>query len=710
MTKQSVLIFAAAILVPPFMAAAAQADDAASEPAADAKPVTDRLEEVQLITVTGRKPLIDNKNVTLGAFGNKDVMEIPLSIQSYSAVLLENSRARTLLDVTSNDPGVQDGRVNGSYSNLRIRGFSTDWTNTIRRDGLSLAPYQDVPLEGVDQVTVLKGPSGFLYGFNSPGGTINYITKRPTRDAFSEVTLEGRTDHGWYVHLDTSNTVGADKNFGYRFNVGHEDVGDFTHNLDSRRSFATASVDWKLNEDAVLQLNADYQRKEAAAQPVIGIAGGKLPPMYDPRTLLGEPWLQYQTDVYNVGSRLDYSFSSNWSLTAQAAYSSNTRYTAFPRLAGVNDNGDIIGGTNSRIDISPDQTYRTISGQVFVTGEVGFLGVKHEVVAGVSGVDYKAREAGYMRLPITVGNIFEPVYVPEPTLPARPAKNHNDVTQASPFTSDLITFGEHWQSLIGARYIRFKNTLTVPATAPTVYERNEVVPNFGLIYKPVPDVMTYFDYTRGLEQSGVAPPFAVNAGVTLAPLVSTQYEVGAKALIAHNFNLGLAVFQINKTLEFVNDALVFEQDGRQRHRGVELSANGQLSHDLTVIAGVARLFTTQIDTNDPTVNGQQTPNAPNWQANLSLDYQLRSVHGLFFSGAVSYVGGRAVDASNTIIAPSFTTMDLGARYVTTLFNQNVIFRANVKNLANRRYWGSAESLGVFPGTPRTAYLSMQIEL
>src|SRR5438445_11515408 len=295
MKNFSWLILATTLLAKPLVAAAADSADATGEPGMEAQASSpdERLHELQQITVSGRRPLIDNKNVTLGAFGNKDVMEIPLSIQSYSSVLLENSRARTLLDVTSNDPAVQDGRVNGDYSNLRIRGYATDWTNTIRRDGLSLAPYQDVPLEEVDQVTILKGPSGFLYGFNSPGGTVNYITKRPTRDPFNELTIEARTQDGWYLHLDTSSTIGAEKRFGYRLNAGHEQVGDFTHDLDEKRTFAAASLDWRVSDDAVLQLNADYQRKDTAAQPVIGIAGGKLPPLYDPETLLGEPWLQY---------------------------------------------------------------------------------------------------------------------------------------------------------------------------------------------------------------------------------------------------------------------------------------------------------------------------------------------------------------------------------------------------------------------------------
>lgn len=62
--------------------------------------------------------------------------------------------------------------------NISIRGFPIDWTNTMRRDGMPVAPYYDLPLENTERIDVLKGPSGFLYGVNSPGGTVNYVMKR----------------------------------------------------------------------------------------------------------------------------------------------------------------------------------------------------------------------------------------------------------------------------------------------------------------------------------------------------------------------------------------------------------------------------------------------------------------------------------------------------------------------------------------------------
>lgn len=679
------------------------ADQAASPSSTESRVV-----ELEEVTVQGRRPLIDGTNVTLGAFGNRDAMEIPLTIQSFSSALLENTRARTLLDVTAYDPSVQDDRINSDYSNLGIRGFQSDWWNTIRRDGLNLAPYQDVPLEGVDQVTVLKGPSGFLYGFNSPGGTVNFITKRPTLEPFTEVTVEGRSYHGLYAHVDTSGTLGASRDLGYRVNFGHEHVGDLTHSGDLRRTFVTGALDWRVNDKAIVQLNADYQRKEIAAQPVIGVSNGRLPPLFDPRTLLGQPWLQYKTDAYNVYGRLDYELSSNWTLTAHMTYSSNVRYTGFPGISAVDANGNILS-KGSNIRISPDQSFKVGSGEVFVRGNFSTFGIEQELVTGASWESYKALQAGYISLPITVGNIFSPVYSPEPTLPPNPAKTHDDTLQSSAFASDVVTLSQSWHALLGVRYIHFSDNLSVPFGTATLYIRNKLVPNVGVTYMPTSNIMAYVDYTQGLQQSATAPATSNNPNAALAPLLSTQYEAGVKARLGKNVSGNFAIFQITKTLQYLNADNFFVESGRQRHRGVELSANGQITNNFTLVAGMSRLFTTQMNTGQVTVNGKRTPNAPKWQGTASLEYQLHNVKGLFVNGAVRYIGDRAADAANTVIAPGFTTFDLGARYVCVLFNQNVIFRGSVKNVADRRYWAGADPVGVFPGESRTAYLSATVD-
>ena len=665
-------------------------------------------EQLQEIVIHGRKLLIDTHNVNLGAFGSKDVMDVPIDMVSYSSALMDNQFARTLEDVMRNDPGVSDAPIGGAYDNVRIRGFAVDWTNTMRRDGLSLAPYQDIPLEAIARVDVLKGPSGFLYGFNSPGGTINFITKEPTLDPFTEVTAQWRSFGGYYAHVDSSDTVAGGR-FGFRTNLAYEKVGDFTHSGDLERKAVSESISWRLTDRAVLLLDADWQNKDLAAQPVIGLqADNALPPMIDPRTLLGQPWFKYRTNTADVAGKLQYTLNDDWYVVGQVAYTWNKRDAAFPDVYETDASGDILSGD---LVLSPGQSYKTTSGQLFISGNFNTGPVAHELVAGVSARYYDAHELGYATLTtMTVGNMFQPVYFPAIPVVNAPPKNHTVNRQVGPFVSDLVTFSKSWQALFGARYIEYSNTLTKPAGVPTPYVKDSVAPSVGLIYKPTQQVMTYLNYSQGLEQSEGAPFFARIAGVALNPLVSTQYEAGVKTRVTRDFTVGLAAFQIKKPLEYVNSSGYFVQNGLQRHRGLELTGTGQVAGDTTLIAGVQWLDAVQVQTGDPTVDGKRTEDVPKWQANLFLDTPIRPVRGLSVNGGVNFVGDRAVGPQNVAFIPSYVRVDLGLRYLTELFGKNFIFRGEVKNVTDKRYWAGAEYSSVYPGEPRTVYISMSADL
>ncbi len=660
------------------------------------------------VVIRGRKPLIDTHNVNVGAFGSKDVMDIPIDIDSYSSALIDNQLARTLDDVVRNDPAVAIADIGGAYDDVRIRGFFVDWFNTMRRDGLSQAPYQDVPLEMIDRVDILKGPSGFLYGFNAPGGTINFITKQPTKDPFDEVTVQWRSFDGRYAHIDTSHSLGTNGDFGYRANLAYEQVGDFSHSGDLERRTAGASILWRITDRAVLALNGDWQKKDIAAQPVIGLQpNNTLPPMIDPRTLLGQQWFKYRANTASGGARLDYSLNTDWYVVGQVAYSSNKRDAAFVDIYQVNANGDIPSGD---LVLSPGQPYSVTSAQLFLSGKFNTSSIRHELVTGFSARSYAADESGYATLTtMTNGNLFHPVYFPEITIAQIPPKTHSVNHQTGPFASDLITLSDSWQALLGARYVHYSNTQTRPAAAPVPYVKNSFVPSFGLIYKPVAQVMGYFNYSEGLEQGDYAPFFTKNAGTALNPLVSRQYEVGVKSRLHGDLTLGLAAFEIRKTLEFVNGNNVFVQSGLQRHRGIALTTTGEISSNTTLIAGVEWLNATQVDTGDPTVNGKRTEDVPEWEANLYVDTRIPAIHGLSVDAGVNFVGNRAVGPQNVAFIPSYTRFDLGLRYLTKLFNRNLIFRAGVKNVTDKLYWSSAEYTSVYPGQPRIAYVSMSAD-
>ncbi|WP_240702195.1 TonB-dependent siderophore receptor [Trinickia terrae] len=659
-----------------------------------------------IVVQASRPSLYSEPDVNVGALGSKDPKDLPMSVTSYSAELIEAQRARTLMDVLKNDPSVQNTAVGGAMDNISIRGFPVDWTNTMRRDGMPVAPYYDLGLENIERIDVLKGPSGFLYGVNSPGGTVDYVIKRPTAERFTSVTSEVRSYDGYYGAVDTGGPIG-DGRFGYRFNVAGEKVGNFTHAGDLTRTFVSGAIDWAITPRALLRFDFDYQDKKLAAQPVIGLQpDGSLPPYFDPRTLLGQPWLQYRTSTYNLGGRFDYKFNDRWSFTTQVAQSYNNRDAAFPDVYSVAGNGDILSGD---IYLSPDQSFRVLSTNTFVTGkfDTGFL--SHQLVTGVSTRNYEAHQGGFAVLPITVGNIFNPVYSSQPAI-SYPAKTTDKNFQPSVFVSDLIDIGSHWSVMLGVRHVWYRDDSYPPASAATHYQTSVNVPSAGLIFKPLQSVSTYVSYAEGIEQGGVAAFNTANAGQNLPPVKSKQYEAGVKADVGNNLSIDAALFRIEKTLQYVNAENVYVQAGKERHTGVELTANGRVTRDLSIVAGAAYLDTVQQNTGDATTEGKRAANVPRFQASAFLDYRIAPIHGLSVNTGVYYVGSRPLNAQNSVTLPGYVRFDAGAAYQMQIGGHSTVFRAGVQNLTDKRYWAAANYNSVWPGQPRTFFLSAQVDM
>ena len=70
----------------------------------------------------------------------------------------------------------------------------------------------DLPLENKERVEVLKGVSTLYYGFSTPSGIVNLVTKRPPREALFDVAVNAN-DHGqlqaWFDAGATSGMVGG---------------------------------------------------------------------------------------------------------------------------------------------------------------------------------------------------------------------------------------------------------------------------------------------------------------------------------------------------------------------------------------------------------------------------------------------------------------------------------------------------------------------
>ena len=279
-----------------------------------------------------------------------------------------------------------------------------------------------------------------------------------------------------------------------------------------------------------------------------------------------------------------------------------------------------------------------------------------------------------------------------------------------------IEFGERWGALLGVTQSTiYDKAFGATGATTSAYDETRVTPSASLLFKPVPNVTVYGSYIESMEKGGTAAAtyngFGVtNAGEIKPPLESQQLEVGVKATVGGSL-LTAALFQIDKGLQYYERSgttgpYTYVQDGRQVHKGLELTSTGRVLQGLTVVGGLT-IMDAKVTRNKqtPALEGKTPANVAENFAKVYAEYDLPAVAGLTLTGGIYYTGKQAVDALNTDEVPDFTTADIGVRYKTRLSGLPLTLRLNVSNLTNKSYWLTANSTGA----PRTVGFSGQIE-
>lgn len=196
------------------------------------------------------------KGARLGALGNRSIMKTPFSVTAYTARLIRDQQAKTVADLTLNDPSVrQDAPVYSERDSFFIRGFSVVNLDVLY-DGL---PYIANPrrsfLEGIERVEVLKGPTAFVNGgMGRVGGTINLIPKRAADEPLTRLTTSYISDSQLWNHVDIGRRFGPAGEWGIRANGSYR--------------FGDTGMDHNEIKVGVASLGIDYRgRRASIARP-----------------------------------------------------------------------------------------------------------------------------------------------------------------------------------------------------------------------------------------------------------------------------------------------------------------------------------------------------------------------------------------------------------------------------------------------------------
>jgi iron complex outermembrane receptor protein len=645
----------------------------------------------------------------LGMLGERDFMETPFNLTSYTSEAVKNQQARTLADVVASDPSVRTTNPSaGRFEQFSIRGYSL-YNSDVAYGGLyGVLPTYSIDMEMAERVDILKGPGALLGGLapnGSVGGSVNIEPKRAGDEPTTEFTAMHASSGQLGGHVDIGRRFGDDQRFGLRFN-GVKQSGDTEWDHQSlERDSAVLGLDLRAER---VRLSLDLGRQERDVDgPMerVGLnAGVKVPDAEDIHHNFAQPWTYSRAKDTFGALRGEYDLSE--SLMVYAAAGARRGDYDFLRHAVqlTNDAGRFVVSPRA---FQREEEVRTATVGLrnwFSTGSVG-----HTLNLSLNRFDMTFDNSG-ARYANGVSNLFDPATLPEPVTPtAADNPTHTRSVLSSLALADTLSFaGDSVLLTLGARLQRVEVDSSEPGEPDQRYDERATSPALGVVWRTTEALSLYANYMEGLTQGQTAPETASNAGQVFAPYRSKQVEAGIKYDMG-NLTSTLSVFRIEKPAYYTENGYL-RPDGEQRNQGLELNLFGEPLGGVRILGGAMLLDAELTRTANGSNDGNRAIGAPILNANLGVEWDLPQVQGLTLTARAIHTGAQYLDPANTQKADAWQRYDLGARYAFAIGETDVTLRASVENVMDKAYWASANvpdgtATGLTLSTPRTWLVS-----
>lgn len=724
---------AAAVSVAFYAAAASQAHAQAAQPASDAQQRSSKTSTTDAkpgstlpaisVTASGEQAAtvgLVARRSTSGTKTDTPITEIPQTINVVTAQQIEATGATDINQALRYVPGFSTyGSENRSDWYSVLRGF----TPTVYADGLqvpntlNLASWRIDPYM-IDSITVLRGPTSVLYGQGDPGAIIDVQTKLANGERIREVGMQLGNYARKQLSLDVGDKIDKDGTLSYRFVAVGRDGNALTGPHGDKRFSVAPSVRWQPNADTSLTVSATYlQDWSDASNNFLPAQGTVLPNPNGPiseNLYVGDPnYSYYRKKQWSVGYQFEHRLNPVWT------FRQNTRLMHLSL-----DNASVYGGGLDASD--PTQQTMTryaglfqmnysrfdIDNQAQAKFRTGLLA--HTLLFGFEYNRQATTDSEWLALAPSL-NMYNPVYLPVTTAifagpNAYPRTDIKTTMNAfGVYAQDQIKW-QRWTLTLGGRQDWVNTTQNdIANSLQQSQSAHAFTGRVGVTYEGDYGLSPYLSYSSSFNPSAVGTK--ITGGGIAAPTKGRQIEAGLRwQPPGKNLMLNAAIYQINQTNVVVPDPndptnTYSVQAGEVRSRGIELSAVGNITRELSVIAAYVYQDVKNIKATDVTLNNWPVDiPRPRQMASLWGDYTWRTgpLAGFGFGAGVRYQSAVAGAADNSLTVGSYTLFDAAVHYEL----RNWRFAVNATNLANRKFVSGCQSANVcFYGNERTVIAS-----
>ncbi|HMY39182.1 MAG TPA: TonB-dependent receptor, partial [Marinagarivorans sp.] len=551
--------------------------------------------------------------------------------------LISDQKPEDLADVLKFASGVMpaDGLAD-TNDDIYIRGFGRA---AIFFDGLRIGDTTGTKLlpAVIERVELLKGPGTLFFGQAEPGGTLNFISKKPTAESFINSEITAGTLGKKHYTLDINRPF---SNLNSRLIISEYNQQTAADVQDMKRQLIAPSITTQLSERAYVEVNSLWQHNTQTAATDF-----KIPATNTTQDTFYQPYpersAQFDSRFQLTNARYRFDITPNWSINLNAGHIKEKRQGVRPSSDTLT-NGDVL----LKQPVGEDTLIIPLGGRVAVPLNLRQSGADWTFQVGAIHSLYAeadletnqqaallcngAIDTNHWQHKMTFGLEWRKQNLSKTLLaevndyyPGRTWRLNsynavlNDITarlfaanrtlgnlepqatqlinaDTSLLLTDSITLTDNWIASLGSRYSRMSGDLTysefsaAPSQQYPLPSFDNLSSQFGLVYKPSETHSWYFNYSEAVRANyRIDAPEAKNA----QPETSSQYEIGFKSLAFDSrLLMSLGFYRIAKEniSEIIpkrgalNSLNYFDQSAQ----GLDVDMSWQISQQWDVMAGI----------------------------------------------------------------------------------------------------------------------------
>jgi iron complex outermembrane receptor protein len=631
----------------------------------------------------------------------------PIAISKINSVQIQDTKATALYQLLNKVAGVYMVNLGNEQHTMAIRQPITyNALYLYMEDGLPIRPtgifnhnsLYEINMNSVKDIEVIKGPASSLYGSNSVGGAVNFITQNPPAGFAGHLQLQGDNYKYRRANADAGFTSGK---------FGLYAGGYVAHQKDSWQDYsdfdkysANLKTTYDFSPSTRLMTSATYNYLNTQTPGSLDSTR-----FYSRSYGSNQRFTYRKVKAFRASTRLEHNWSekSNTFVTLFFRANSTAQLPSY-FISDVRNNTGQYVSSNGQVNDQRFQSYGLLAQH-----RIDFDFLHSRLIAGVYVDD--SPSSYYAQFLNIQKDITRNYYTSFTNTGTYIDDYRIKLFNTAAYAQYEIKPVEQLCIVMGLRYDRvhydFKNGLPASNTKYKQQQTNDfdvVAPKLGLTYDFGNHKGLYANYSVGFQPPETGDLFSSRQQIPLKQATFNNYEVGGWFSTLNNkLYTEVSLYDLEGRNEIISQLLPDnttqnQNAGATRHRGIEYTIAYLPVHQLTIrFSGTNALHTykeySEVGTNFSNgqtyrlvYNGNRMSNAPTWIANSELTYKPSFIPGFRIAPEWQHIAAYFTNPANTKSYSGYDIFNLRLGYdvKTNVFKGAGIW-FNVLNVTNKLY-------------------------